>query len=248
VTGVESWDTIADWYAERLRSGSGMHEFARDVLLDAVPVELHGVRVIDVGCGEGILTRAVALRGAAVVGIDPTAGLIAHARRAEETARTGAVYAVDDGCSLSTVADESVDWVIAGLALNNIPDLEAAVRSVSRVLVPGGRFVFTIPHPCFEAPHAGWVETDEGTSRRVCGDYLDEGFWRSTNPEGARRAGNQHRTLSRYLMELIAQGFMVDLVAEPAPDQRVAAEQPRRVGLPPFLLVRARRGPVAVAI
>jgi hypothetical protein len=91
-------------------------------------------------------------------------------------------------------------------------------------------------------PHAGWVETDEGRSRRVCGDYLDEGFWRSTNPEGARRAGNQHRTLSRYLMALIDQGFTLDLVAEPTADQRVEAEQPRRAGPPPFLLVRARRG------
>jgi SAM-dependent methyltransferase len=129
---TESWDTIADWYAERLRRGSAMHEFARDILLAALPVGLDGVRVIDLGCGEGILTRAVALRGATVVGIDPTVGLIAHARRAEETSRTGAVYAVDDGCSLSTVANESVDWVIAGLALNNVPDLEAAVRSVWR--------------------------------------------------------------------------------------------------------------------
>jgi hypothetical protein len=42
-------------------------------------------------------------------------------------------------------------------------------------------------------------------------------------------------------MVLIDHGFILDLVAEPAADHRVAAEQPPRAGLPPFLLVRARR-------
>ncbi|MEU6265478.1 class I SAM-dependent methyltransferase [Saccharopolyspora shandongensis] len=238
----ETWDTIADWYAEVLHRGSAMNEFARDVLLAALPVDLTGVRVLDLGCGEGFITRAVAVRGAAVVGIDPTAGLIVHARAAEDAAPTGARYEVDDGSTLSTVADESVDWVTAGLSLNNIPDLEAAVRSIQRVLVPGGGLLFTIPHPCFEAPHGTWVERTDGTSRRVIGDYLVEGFWRAANPQGVRRAGNQHRMLSRYLTVLIDQGFMLDMVAEPAADQRVVAEQPRRAGFPPFLLVRARCG------
>lgn len=237
----ETWDTIADWYAELLRHGSPMNEFARDILLAALPADLTGVRVLDLGCGEGVITRAVALRGAAVVGIDPTAGLIAHARAAEDASPTGARYAVDDGCTMSTVAGKSVDWVTASLSLNNIPDLEAAIHSVQRVLVPGGGLLFTVPHPCFEAPHATWVDTDDGTSRRVIGDYHLEGFWRAANPQGVRRAGNQHRMLSRYLTVLINRGFTMDMVEEPAADQRIVAKQPRRAGFPPFLLVRARR-------
>jgi SAM-dependent methyltransferase len=236
----DNWETIADWYAERLRAGSAMHEFARDILLAALPSDLRGVRVVDLGCGEGLITRAVAGRGATAVGVDPTERLIAHARMAEDAVPSGATYAIDDGADLTTVDSDSIDLVTAGLSLNNIPDLDAAIHSVRRVLVPGGRLVFTIPHPCFEAPHAGWVDPDEGASRRLVGDYLVEGFWRSTNPGGVRRAGNQHRTLSRYLMTLIDHGFTLELVAEPAADQRVAVEQPRRVGLPPFLLIRAR--------
>jgi hypothetical protein len=110
-----------------------------------------------------------------------------------------------------------------------------------RVLVSGGRFAFTIPHPCFEAPHATWVDADDGASRRLIGDYLVEGFWRSANPDAVRRAGNEHRTLSHYLTALIEERFTLEIVAEPAVDQRIAAEQPCRAGLPPFLLVRARR-------
>lgn len=236
---VDAWDEIADWYAERLRAGSAMHEFARDILLEQLPADLDGAQVVDVGCGEGQLTRAASERGANVLGIDPAQRMIDHALFAETSHRTGAEYAVDDGCTLATVPSGSTDWVIAGLSLNNVPDLGAAIRAVRRVLVLWGRLVFTIPHPCFEAPGANWID-EAGSPRRVVGDYATEGFWRSTNPQGVRRAGNQHRMLSTYVSALIGNDFVLEAMAEPIPDRSVVAEQPRRAGLPPFIVIRAR--------
>jgi SAM-dependent methyltransferase len=227
-------------HTELLRAGSAMHDFARDILLDRLPDDLADQRILDLGCGEGILPRAVA-RSASVIGIDPAPRMIHHARAAETVRRTGAVYVVDDGCTLPTVPTGSIEWVIAGLSLHNVPDLPAALTAVRRVLVADGRLVFTVPHPCFEAPHATWTEAQDGTPRRVIGTYLAEGFWRCTNPEGARRAGNQHRTLSTYVTALIGHGFTIEAMAEPAPNARLTAQQPQRAGLPPFLLVQARQ-------
>ncbi|MEY9835195.1 class I SAM-dependent methyltransferase [Streptacidiphilus sp. EB103A] len=245
---TDTWDTIADSYAERLRKGSAMHEFARDILLEQLPDDLTGLRIVDLGCGEGIVARALALRGAGVRGVDLAPRMIAHAWIAEAERPTGAVYTVDDGCTLATIGNGTADCVTAGLSLNNVRDLKAALAAVSRVLLPGGRLVFTIPHPCFEAPGASWAPEavdddppDTRRRRRTVGDYLTEGFWRSTNPEGARRAGNQHRTLSTYLGALLAQGFALEAIAEPAPPEPVRAEQPLREGLPPFLVVTGRR-------
>lgn len=79
----ESWDSIAEWYAALVRGGSPMHRFARDILLSALPLTLTGMDVLDVGCGEGSITRALASRGADALGIDPTGVLIEHARDAE---------------------------------------------------------------------------------------------------------------------------------------------------------------------
>ncbi|MFF0295995.1 class I SAM-dependent methyltransferase [Kitasatospora sp. NPDC004614] len=239
---TDSWDTIADWYTALLRAGSAMNDFNRDVLLEHLPDELGGHRVLDLGCGEGVIARAVAARGASVVGIDPSPRMIEHAKSAV-AGRAGTVsYSIDDGCVLRTVATDSVDWVTAGLSLNNVPDLDAALSAVRRVLTAHGSLVFTIPHPCFEAPHATWTQTEDGTARRVVGAYLAEGFWRSTNPEAVRRAGNQHRTLSTYLTALVRHGFVLDAITEPAPGSQLAAAQPQRAGLPPFLAVRAHRG------
>ena len=238
---TDTWDTIADWYAARIRTGSPMHTFARDLLLSHLPADLHGQHALDLGCGEGLITRALAARGATALGVDPAPRMIGHAQAAHPTDAhaTSARYAVDDARTLATVPGATMHWVTAGLSLNNVPDLPAALSAVSRVLRPGGHLVLTVPHPCFEAPHAGWTSDDNGTPRRLIGDYLTEGFWRSSDPEAARRAGNQHRTLSTYLTTLIAHGFTIDATAEPAPDTALAAARPHRAGLPPFLLVRA---------
>ncbi|MCX4749779.1 methyltransferase domain-containing protein [Kitasatospora sp. NBC_01287] len=239
---TDTWDSIADWYAERIRTGSALHAFNREVLLDQLPARLTGQRVLDLGCGEGIIARAVAARGARVLGVDPAPRMIEHARAAGGGEPGTVAYAVDDGTVLGTVADGCVEWVTAGLSLNNVPDLDAALAAVRRVLTPRGALVLTVPHPCFEAPQAGWTRTADGTERRVVGDYRTEGFWRSDNPHGVRRAGNQHRTLATCLTALLGHGFRLEAVGEPAPGPLVLAEQPRRAGLPPFLVVRARLG------
>ncbi|WP_421106941.1 class I SAM-dependent methyltransferase [Streptomyces sp. NEAU-S77] len=238
---TESWDTIADWYAELVRSGSALHDFGRDSLLTHLPEILPGQRVLDLGCGEGFIARAVAARGATVWGVDSSPRMIEHARTAEKSQPSGAVFSIDDGCTLATVATASVDWVTAGLSLNNVSDLDAALAAVHRVLTPGGVLIFTVPHPCFEAPHSTWTEIEDGTTRRVVGDYLSEAFWRSSNPNGARRAGNQHRKLSTYITALMRNGFEIAAIDEPTPDRRVAAAQPQRAALPPFMLFDVRR-------
>jgi SAM-dependent methyltransferase len=178
---TDTWDSIADWYADHVHRGSAMHQFARDVLLDVLPADMSGQRVLDMGCGEGLITRAVAGRGAHVIGVDPTVRLIERARAIEATAATGATYRADDGSTLATVVDGWADWVTAGLSLNNVPDLNAAIASIRRALASGGRLAFTVPHPCFEAPHARWVGAE-----RVIGSYSTEGFWRSR--QSTRRA------------------------------------------------------------
>lgn len=151
-------------------------------------------------------------------------------------------YAIDDGCVLNTIADSSVDWATAGLALNNVPDFDAALVAVRRVLRSSGRLAFTIPHPCFEAPRATWTQSSGGAARRVVGDYRAEGFWRSDDPQAVRRAGNQHRMISTYLSALVRHGFLIEAVTEPAPSAQVVAGNRRRAGLPPFLALRARCG------
>jgi ubiquinone/menaquinone biosynthesis C-methylase UbiE len=96
-----------------------------------------GRRWLDVGCGTGVLTRAILASAApaSVLGIDPSAGFVEHARAAivdpRATFRLGT--AADTGLD-----DDEVDAVVYGLVLNFVADVGAALAEASRVLAPDG--------------------------------------------------------------------------------------------------------------
>jgi SAM-dependent methyltransferase len=96
-----------------------------------------GARWLDVGCGTGALTEIVLARAkpASVAGIDPSADFVDHARRHVVDER--ATFAIGTASSVP-LADASIDVVIAGLVLNFVPDLPAALADMRRVVVPGG--------------------------------------------------------------------------------------------------------------
>ena len=100
----------------------------------ALPAAL---RWIDVGCGTGALTQLILDHGApvTVLGLDPSEGFIACARRLVTDARAhcqcGAVQALP-------LADSSVDVVVSGLVLNFTPDPARALAEMARVVRPGG--------------------------------------------------------------------------------------------------------------
>ncbi len=105
----DNWDSIADWYTALVRDGSPIHQFAHDILLSVMPPDLSGLDVLDLGCGEGLITRAVAVRGAVAVGVDPTLALIEHAEASERAQPVGATYRRDDGATLSSVQSATID-------------------------------------------------------------------------------------------------------------------------------------------
>jgi len=93
---------------------------------------------VDVGCGTGALTVTILDRAApaSVVAIDPSTDFIAHARGIVHDPRARFAVASADAVP---VGDGSADAVVAGLVLNFVPDLAAALAEMRRVDRPGGR-------------------------------------------------------------------------------------------------------------
>lgn len=96
-----------------------------------------GARWLDVGCGTGALTTAIVeLRApAGVVGVDPSADLLAHA---VATVRDPRVEFREGDARRLPVGDDSSDAVVSGLVLNFVPDTGAALREMVRAARPGG--------------------------------------------------------------------------------------------------------------
>ena len=97
-------------------------------LLDPQP----GERILDVGCGEGTLTRRIAERGATVTGIDDSLEMIraAHAN--------GVDALVVDASDMHF--DEEFDGAFSNAALHWMPQKDAVASGIFRALKPGGRF------------------------------------------------------------------------------------------------------------
>ena len=139
-----AYDAVADAYSRALDpDGSGL----ADPVLEHLLGEVAGQRVLSLACGQGQDARLLARLGATVTGVDVSEPMLRHARRHEAAAPRGIAYVHGDAQSLSPFADESFDGVACHMALMDIPQLAPTIRSVARVLRPGGWFVFSIVHP-----------------------------------------------------------------------------------------------------
>ncbi len=240
---VPLYDTVAEWYDNSLQTGSPVHALAIPAMLTLCGA-LEGQEICDLACGQGILSRELALAHAAVVGIDLSGGLLALARRYEVSCPLGIVYGEGDAQALTAIPDDSFDGVTCCLALMDIPDLTACLRAVGRILRPGGWFVFAITHPCFQAPEGRWTGQKGGTIRREVRGYFREIAWRSDNPHGVRgQVGAHHRTLTTYLNACITAGLTLEQFAEPQASDETALRVPGYAEVPAVLVVRCRKGP-----
>jgi ubiquinone/menaquinone biosynthesis C-methylase UbiE len=194
------------------------------------------------GCGQGNVSRWLAQQGARVVGVDLSAGLLEIAQQDERERPLNITYLQDDAETLTALADNTFDGLICNLALMDMVNLYAVFASVWRVLKSGGWFIFSLTHPCFQAPHAHWQHLEDGTINRVVSHYFAEGFWQSDNPQGVRgQVGAYHRTLATYLNTLFATGFHFERMIEPQADAGIAEHLSGYMSIPAFMIVCARK-------
>jgi len=99
-----------------------------------------GLRILDVGCGDGALATALAGRGADVTGVDADPHMLAAARARAEAMGLAVAFVEGDIHALP-FPDASIDAVVAVTILCFVPDAHHAVREMARVLKPGGRMV-----------------------------------------------------------------------------------------------------------
>jgi 2-polyprenyl-3-methyl-5-hydroxy-6-metoxy-1,4-benzoquinol methylase len=228
------YDAVADFYISGFDSADDPASLALLELLGPVA----GLRVLDVACGHGRITRELARRGADVTGIDISASLISKARETEQNEPLDIRYIHADVGTSAALGNAEFDAATCNFGLSDIDSLDAAVGAVSRALRPRGYFTFSILHPCF----AGGK--DISGSWPVAGRYYDEGHWTAQEARsGLRRlVGANHRMLSTYLGTLRRHGLWLDQVAEPLPqtDWDPAHDADRK---PVFLVVRSVKLP-----
>ena len=236
----ELWEAHAQWWIDGFTEGADP-EYVEQILPLAAS-ELAGFgSVLDVGCGDGQISRLLAAAGAAVVGADPTWNQIDVAQR-----RGGGAAYVRSGAAELPFADASFDAAVACLVFEHIDDVDGAIAEIARVVRPGGRFSFFLNHPLLQTPGSGWIDDhtiDPPEQYWRIGAYLVE----QDSVEQVERGvfiRFVHRPLSRYLNALAEHGLTLERMVEPAPPDGFvdrAFEYAEAAAIPRLLYLRLRR-------
>jgi SAM-dependent methyltransferase len=234
------WETHAEWWIEGFTAGADA-EYEEQIIPLAAH-ELAGAgRVLDIGCGDGQISRVLAAGGAEVVGVDPTANQIAVARQ-----RGGGPAYVRAPADRLPFADASFDAALACLVFEHIDAVDESIAELARVLRPGGRFSFFLNHPLLQTPGSGWIDDhliDPPEQYWRIGPYLVE----SENIEQVELGVYirfVHRPLSRYVNALSEHGLVLERMVEPPPPPGFldrAPEYPGAATIPRLLYLRLRR-------
>jgi SAM-dependent methyltransferase len=249
------WDPLAVWYDGWVgESGSKHHRFlAIPAVLDLLDLE-PGMKILDMGCGQGVLCPHITEAGGSYVGVDLSNKLIQIAKnRFQDRGK----FLIGDGLSLSKIdgfPGQPFDAVAFLLSLQDMNPLGEAVRSAAQVLREGGKIVILMTHPCFRIPRQsgwGWDENRKLRYRR-----LDSYLSRLEVPlkaypgkeKGVTRSF--HRPLQEYFSALSENRLVVDRLVEiPTYKQERTGENARAVNrsnreIPLFLGLRALKLPV----
>ena len=171
-----------------------------------------GLRIADIGCGEGRYSRYLSGKGASVLGIDPVEEFINQAL----TRHPEGNYRVGFGESLP-LEDDSIDLALCYLSLLDIEDQDAVISEIRRVVKAGGRcVVVAISNMCSSTE--GWVKDSDGNRLyRPVDEYMVRKSMR-LSWKGIEIV-NFHRPLSETLTTFFKIGFVLDRFIEPLPPE-----------------------------
>lgn len=243
-----NWDNVAGWY-DRHVSESSDHQ--RETIIPGTLKLLQpksGEKILDVGCGQGELCRELAEKGAQVVGVDASRKLIDIAKK--RSARFNIHYLVLDASKLEGIQDATFDAACSILAIQNMEDLEAVAKEMSRVIKRGGRLVWVLNHPCFRIPRqSGWgFDEKRKLQYRRVDRYMTELKIPIQMHPGAAPSVHTwtfHRPLSVYFDKLNSHGFNINKLEEwvshrkSRPGAKARAENAARDEIPLFLAICA---------
>lgn len=212
-----------------------------------------GERVLEIACGGGIFSRQMAALGVEVVAFDVSATFVERAKaRAGDSFPQIEYHVIDatDTTALLALGERQFDAAVCNMALMDIPAIEPLLDALPRLLKPGGRFVFTIMHPCFNSAGLTRVieSSDEGgelttTYSVKISHYQTPKAFKGIGIAGQPKAQYYfHRPLHQLFGLCFQRGFVMNGIEEPTfePDAsgKVEASWENFREIPPILAAR----------
>lgn len=229
------WEAEADrWIAWARRPGHDSYwtHHRRQLLRELPPP---GRLTVDLGCGEGRVSRDLRTLGHTVIGLDASRALAAATASHEKPTPV-----MIGDCARLPMRGGIADLAVSFMALQDVDDPGAALAETFRVLEPGGRLHLAVVHPISSG---GRFDVDERPATFTFdGRYYDvRGNIDAVSRDGlSMRFASRHLPLERYGQLLESAGFLIETVREPT----TADPGSRWYDLPLFLHLVAVKPPV----
>lgn len=223
-----SWKTeAANWIAWARKPGHDSYwRFHRDQFLSRLPPP--GRLTLDIGCGEGRLTRDLASLGHRVIGMDASPTMLAAAREADPEGK----YVEGDLANLP-FEDGRADLAVVFMSLMELENIRGAAAEIARVLEPGGTLAVAVVHPLNSAmlPH------DEDGRFTIKAYRAPHAYSDSIESDGLQMTFRSfHFSLDDYWRAIRDAGFVIEELREVYDDAH-----PRWREVPIFLHLDARK-------
>jgi SAM-dependent methyltransferase len=251
------WERNSAFWDTHVGEGNAFHLELIRPAVEGLLAPRPGEAVLDLACGNGVYARHLADLGCDVVACDFSRAFIEIAAQREEGQHRAhpidyRVVDASDPDQLATLGRDRFDAVVCNMAIMDIVDVNPLFEWVPRLMKPGGRFVFTIMHPCFNHSEAVFAsELDEQVDPPQIRRWLKVSNYLDIPPrKGLGIAGQPemhfyfHRPLSEILNLAFDHGLVMDGIMEPAFPDRGEADHRHTWGnyhtIPPVLAARLR--------
>jgi 2-polyprenyl-3-methyl-5-hydroxy-6-metoxy-1,4-benzoquinol methylase len=256
----EAWDSNARFWDERMADGNDFFISLVWPSVEKLLSPLLGEKLLDIACGNGLTSRRLAHAGAAVVAFDFSEEMIGAARtRPSDGQIDYRVIDATDEDALRALGSSTFDGALCNMALMDMADIRPLMNALASLLRPGGRFVFSLLHPCFNNPsivQMGELQDREGEFvttysvkvSRYLTPYTQVGLAMHGQPVPHPYF---HRPLGMLLQQMFDAGFTLDALEERAfPPENYGGSTPFSWGgqfseIPPVLVCRL--GPRTIA-
>lgn len=210
--GYNRWATVYD------HDGNPLPALEEPVVQRAVG-NVHGLRVLDVGCGTGRHSQWLAAAGAQVTAMDFSEGMLAAAR--QKPGLEQVAFHVHDLHQRWPFPEGAFDLAVSGLVLEHVTDLSHFFAELRRVVQPGGRAVLSTLHPAM---------------------FLRGSQARFTDPETGAvvQPGSIDHSYGEMVLAALDAGWRIRELFEQSPDAAFAKLYPRAekyVGWPMLLVL-----------
>ncbi len=249
------WEQKAAFWDERMAEGNLFHRVLVGPATERLLAVRPGEAVLDVACGNGQVARRLAELGAHVVAVDFSETFVERARARTKERAERIEYGVADATSreqLLALGRQRFDAAVCSMALMDMSDIGVLATTLPDLLRPGGRFVFSIQHPCFNSNGTAIVGERGQVEDQIVSKYAMKVSRYLTLPpgKGVGMPGEPvphyyfHRPLNRLLAEFFSAGFVLDGLEEPQLEEGAGEAPPLSWlsvhDIPPILAARLR--------